>query len=224
MITRLPDLTTIYTEEAHQAFTGTQGALADARFTLTLKDDLLLAELTAEQTPLCYLRLRWHFTPEEKRTEPVRIYGDAWERGGGNLEWRGVVPERCMPWFFLVSNGTDASQQRAGRLTEGFGVKARPGAMCMWQYDTAGATLWLDVRNGGSGVVLGGRTLQAAEVIFRAYENCTAFEAGSRFCREMCSDGLTTPSPVYGSNNWYYAYGNSSQREIEEDTRIVASL
>ena len=34
----------------------------------------------------------------------------------------------------------------------------------------------------------------------------------------MCADGLTAPFPVYGSNNWYYAYGSSSQREIEEDT------
>ena len=114
MITRLPDLTTIYTEEGRQAFTGAQGALADARYTLTLKDDLLLAELTAEQTPLCYLRLRWHFTPEEKRAEPVRIYGDAWERAGGNLEWRGIVPERCMPWFALFPTEPTRSRRAKG--------------------------------------------------------------------------------------------------------------
>ena len=221
---RLPDLVTVYTETGRHAFSGAQGAHEDVACALSLENDALLVSLRAETTPVRFLRLRWHFAESEKRREAVRIYGDAWERGGGNLEWRGIVPERCMPWFFLVSNGTDAEQQRAGRLTEGFGVKVRPGAMCFWQYDTAGATLWLDVRNGGCGVILGGRTLRAAEVVFRAYENCTAFEAGSRFCHEMCADGLTAPFPVYGSNNWYYAYGNSSQREIEEDTRIVASL
>ena len=224
MITRLPDLITIYTEEGRQAFTGAQGALADARYTLTLKDDLLLAELTAEQTPLCYLRLRWHFTPEEKRAEPVRIYGDAWERAGGNLEWRGIVPERCMPWFALVSNGTDAEQAREGRKTEGFGVKTQPGAMCFWQYDASGVTLWMDVRNGGRGVVLGGRTLRAAEILFRTYENCTAFEAGQRFCREMSRGARLPKHPVYGANNWYYAYGVSSHDQILEDARIAAEL
>lgn len=224
MITRLPDLTTIYTEQDRQSFTGARGALADARYTLTLKDDLLLAELTAEQTPLCYLRLRWHFTPEEKRAEPVRIYGDAWERAGGNLEWRGIVPERCMPWFALVSNGTDAEQAREGRKTEGFGVKTQPGALCFWQYDASGVTLWMDVRNGGRGVILGGRTLRAAEILFRTYENCTAFEAGQQFCRGM-SRGVRAPKhPVYGANNWYYAYGVSSHDQILEDARIVSDL
>ncbi len=35
-----------------------------------------------------------------------------------------------MPWFCLVSSGTDLLQERAGRLTEGFGVKTQPGALC----------------------------------------------------------------------------------------------
>ena len=33
---------------------------------------------------------------------------------------------------------------------------------------------------------------------------------------------LPLPRPVYGSNNWYYAYGHSSHEEILGDTRIVA--
>ena len=80
------------------------------------------------------------------------------------------------------------------------------------------------MRSGGCGVVLGGRTLTAAEVIFRTYRDCTAFEAGARFCREMCGDGLTTPESVYGANNWYYAYGQSSAQEIEADARMLAGL
>jgi alpha-galactosidase len=31
-------------------------------------------------------------------------------------------------------------------------------------------------------------------------------------------------APVYGSNNWYYAYGNSSAEEILEDTVLLAEL
>lgn len=221
---RLPDLITLYTETEKRAFTGAEGGFNDVRYTLTETAEGLEVRVSADETPLTYLRLRWHFGIGEKRCEPLRIYGDAWERGGGDLEWRGIVPERCMPWFCLVSNGTDAYGQREGRKTDGFGVKVRPGTLCFWQYDASGVTLWMDIRNGGSGVLLLGRTLHAATVIFRTYEACTAFEAGQQFCHAMCQDPLTTPQPVYGSNNWYYAYGVSSQAEILRDTGIVARL
>lgn len=224
VITRLPDFATLYAQEGRQSFSAPQGVWADARFSVTLHGDVLRAEIQAENTPLRYLRLRWRFTEAEKRREPVRIYGDAWERAGGALEWRGVVPERCMPWFMLVSNGTDAEQQRQGRLTEGFGVKTQPGALCFWQYDAAGITLWLDIRCGGEGVILGGRTLLAAEIIFRAYADCTAFEAGQRFCRAMCPRPLLPAAPVYGANNWYYAYGISSHQEIIQDAQMAARM
>lgn len=224
MIVRLPDSITLYTETEKHGFSAPADSFQDVSYALKECADGLDVYVRGEETPLTYLRLRWHFTEAEKRNEPVHVYGDAWERGGGNLEWRSIVPERCMPWFFLVANGTDAFGQRDGRKTEGFGVKVRPGALCFWQYDASGATLWMDVRNGGSGVILKGRTLHAATVIFRTYENCTAFEAGQQFCRAMCQDPLTTPQPVYGSNNWYYAYGESSEKEILRDTAIVAKL
>ena len=119
---RLPDLVTVYTETGRYAFSGAQGAHEDVACALSLKNDALLVSLRAETTPVRFLRLRWHFAESEKRREAVRIYGDAWERGGGNLEWRGIVPERCMPWFFLVSNGTDAEQQRAERAARHLGA------------------------------------------------------------------------------------------------------
>ena len=40
------------------------------------------------------VRLRWN-----ARLDSVRsILGDAWERGYGDLEWRGFVPDRVMIW------------------------------------------------------------------------------------------------------------------------------
>ena len=30
----------------------------------------------------------------------------------------------------------------------------------------------------------------------------------------MCDDGALPEKPIYGGNNWYYAYGNSSDEEI----------
>ena len=68
--------------------------------------------------------------------------------GYGDLEWRGLVAERVMPWYFLAHDG---------KATHGYGVRTQPGAFCFWTVDAAGVSLWLDVRNGGAGVALDGR-------------------------------------------------------------------
>ncbi|MBQ8511958.1 MAG: alpha-galactosidase, partial [Clostridia bacterium] len=55
------------------------------------------------------------------------------------------------------------------------------------------------------------------------YRGSSAFDAGRAFCRLMCPVTVLPKHPVYGSNNWYYAYGKSSHDEILGDTEIVAS-
>ena len=51
-----------------------------------------------------------------------------------------------------------------------------------------------------------------------------AFAALERFCSELCPSPLMPDHPVYGSNNWYYAYGDSSHEEILQDASLLASL
>ena len=74
---RLPDLITLYTETEKRAFTGAEGGFNDVRYTLTETAEGLEVRVSADETPLTYLRLRWHFGITEKRCEPLRIYGDA---------------------------------------------------------------------------------------------------------------------------------------------------
>ena len=224
MFTRIPDKTVVVYESGARAFSAPSDAFDDVSFSVTEANDTVTVKIKADTTPLQYIKLHWYLKEEEKRTEAVRILGDAWERGYGNLEWRGIVHDRCMPWYMLVSNGTDLNRNTSGRKTEGFGVKVRPNSLCYWQYNTCEVTLTMDIRNGGSGVILGNRELTAGEIIFRTYENCSAMEAGTRFCAEMCTDPILPKHKVYGSNNWYYAYGNSSHAEIVNDTKLVAEL
>ena len=40
----------------------------------------------------------------------------------------------------------------------------------------------------------------------------------------MCTDPIFPECPVYGSNNWYYAYGDSSEEEILSDTDYILKL
>lgn len=195
----------------------------DVKVELNLTGGDLLVYAEADTTPLYHLRLRWNFTEDECR-RGVKVMGDAWERSYGELEWRGVVPHRFMPWYVLVSNGDDLNSDTNGRFTEAFGVAVRPSAMCTWQYDTKGVNLWLDLRCGGEGVILASRKLEVCNVMMREYRDMSAFDAGKSFCGEMCTDPLRPPHTVYGSNNWYYAVGDSSHEQILRDTELIASL
>jgi len=97
------------------------------------------------------LQFRWRVDTRQA----LRYLGDHWERSYGDLEWRGEVPGRTMPWYFLAHDGT---------RTHGYGVRTGPAALCFWNADAEGISLWCDVRSGGVPVRLGERTLEIAAV------------------------------------------------------------
>ncbi len=186
-------------------------ARGDVRVSCRRQGDTLEIFILAAATPVRRVRLRWQFSQELRG----RILGDAWERAYGDMEWASVNPFRTLPWYALVNEGPD---------TAAYGVMVRPGAICSWQLDPEGVTLWLDVRSGGEGVRLGGRRLAAARVVSRVYSNMDPFDAARDFCRRMCVDPILPPKPVYGSNNWYYAYGRSSAERILSEADYMARL
>lgn len=212
-IMKYPDAITVDTQNDCRHFSGNRQAVSEEDVTVSFRQeaDCLKVFVTAQTTPLKYLRLRWNIP----MPEDAQYLGDAWERGYGTLEWRNMVPERAFPWYFLASKGED---------TAGYGVKVRPNSMCFWQCDPNGITLWMDIRNGGNGVLLGGRELECAQIVCLFQKGCTAFETAQQFCKVMCTDPILPPKPVYGSNNWYYAYGMSSQEEILSDTDYLMGL
>ena len=193
---------------------------SEGRIELTLEGDELKVRATTYGVGIRYIQLRFN----EKTRKDVKILGDAYERGYGDLSWQTIRPERCMPWYMAASNGSDIVKSYTGRLTECFGVEVCPNAICFWQYDTEGVTLWLDLRCGGSGTELGGRMLDCATVIFKEYRDVSAHSALEQFASEMCKTPYLPTHKVYGSNNWYYAYGKSSHGEILEDTKLLADM
>jgi alpha-galactosidase len=169
--------------------------------------------VTAPRTRLTRLRLRWH----GEFPADCRFLGDHWERSYGDLEWRGLAGDRLMPWYFLNANrGT----------THGYGVKTGAASICSWQADAGGITLWLDIGNGGGGVELGERRLEAATVVFRkGHPGESPLDAARAFCRMMCDKPILPAKPIYGSNNWYYAYGqNTSAAASLKDAALLAEL
>lgn len=184
---------------------------SDAKVDFKLQSNKLSVYLEAEKEHPCFVRLRWNY-----RTDyPVRILGDAWERGYGDFEWCPINEDRFMPWYFLVNDG---------KTTVGCGVMVQPNSFVSFSYDAMGVTAYVDVRCGAVGVELGGRTLHCCDVVCEKYEGISTFEAAKRFCKKMCPNPILPKKPVYGGNNWYYAYGKSSREEILADVSLLSSL
>lgn len=187
-----------------------------------LSNDVLTLKITSDITPICFIKLLWKLSETEKRGKStVKVLGDAWERGYGDLEWQRINQDRNMPWYFAVSNGSDSVKDTEGRFTECFGVKVRPTAFCQWNYSDDEITLTLDIRNGGTGVILNGRTLNVAEIIFNDYIDVSAYDAISRFCKEMCMSVQLPTSPVFGFNDWYFSYGSSNGELILNSAKML---
>lgn len=87
----------------------------------TVQLDGLGVTLASQVKSIKYIKLLWNFCLSEK----YQVLGDQWERAYGDLEWRGIVPERIMPWYFLTNNGL---------VTDGYGVRTAqtPFAVGSW--------------------------------------------------------------------------------------------
>ena len=168
--------------------------------------------LAAPSLPLTHLRLRW----SAPHPEDILVLGDAWERSYGDLGWRNLVPERSLPWYCAIHQSA---------TTHCYGVETGAASFAFWQVDSSGIALWLDLRNGGDGVLLEGRTLKAATLVTRRGEiGEPIHQVLSTFCRSMCPSPRLPKTTVYGSNDWYYAYGKNNAEGILRDAELVASL
>lgn len=193
------------------ALTGKSACWGEITVELAQTDEALNFYAMAQNVRLSEIVLHW-----EREFPAETLYtGGAWERGYGDLHWGCRQYERVFPWYLLAN---------AGGITEAYGVKVRPGAICWWAVSGTGIALHLDVRCGGDGVLLQGRKLCAASAVYRRYTEGSAFEAARSFCGVMCTDPVLPAEPVYGGNNWYYAYGNSSHQDILSDTAQLAEL
>ena len=175
--------------------------------------------LGSPSQPVQRIHLRWKC----RFPSGLLALGDAWERSYGDLEWRPLQAERAMPWYVMLHGGAK---------TAGMGVKTGAASFAFWQVDPAGISLWLDVRNGGNGVELGKRQLAMATIV--TYNGATgesAFAATRGLCRAMAEGtkvpakrGVSSVDAIYGSNDWYYAYGRNTHDGLLRDADLVKSV
>ena len=158
----------------------------------------LAAGLYAPSTKVKYIRARW----DEPAREGSLYLGDQWERGYGDLRWEALDAERIMPWYYL--------ETVEGRIY-GHGVMTGCSSFCSWKVSEGSVELTMDVRNGSHGVSLGDRRLDMAVILdFEGADGEDEYASLHRFCKIMCPNPRLPKDPVYGVNDWYFAYGHNS--------------
>jgi alpha-galactosidase len=177
-----------------------------------IADNEVAIDVHAPGIAIRYIHVRWSIPVPTS----LLVLGDHWERSYGDLGWRNIIPERVLPWYFATWDG---------HTCHAYGVKTQPRSLCFWQLDSDGVSLWLNLSNGGSGVKLGQRTLTAATIVTRrGTPGEEAAGALRSFCHQMCAQPTRKFQPVYGTNDWYYAYGNNTAEQILDDTDFIAGL
>jgi len=203
---------------------GMQTLTSKDRSTWTWRDVMVLLTPQAEgglqvtvHSPTAALhavQLQWKYAQKSGAT----VLGDAWERTYGDVQFQPPGFARKLPWYF-VQHGTRPAD------TACFGVKTGCNTLCYWQVGGGQMQLTLDTSSGGVAVQLGARTLDAATVLAttgRPGEN--TFATARRFCGTMSPAPRLPRQPVYGINDWYFAYGKNSSALILEHTALLADL
>ena len=120
---RAPNLVSVRTSSGDQQLRRTPGSIGQwdgtglSVRTVNGSRNSLHVELAAPGAAVLRIGLRWHGRLGTTRL----LVGDAWERGYGDFEWRGFVPDRVMPWYVMASDGV---------RTNGYGVRTGANAFC----------------------------------------------------------------------------------------------
>ncbi|MBO5858360.1 MAG: alpha-galactosidase [Clostridia bacterium] len=185
---------------------------SDACIETTVNGNTLDLYLTATDDKVKFIEIEWNFESDND----ILVLGDAWERSYGELEFLPLAENnRLMPWYFIATNNKECFC---------FGVKTQPNAFISFTYNTDGIKALIDCRNGDCGVHLNGRKIHLATFIYKKYDSADAFASLCDYCKTICDNPIFPKERVYGGNNWYYAYGNSSFDEIVSDAKFQKEL
>lgn len=167
--------------------------------------DALRVRLYPSEKAYRHVRIRWN----GDLSDVTNVYGDDWARYINETPWSGVTPQAILPWYVHAYDGERLSS---------FGVKTGPDAFCAFSLDQYGITLWIDVKNGGAGVVLS-EPLDVCDIICdEGIIGEDPFVSAEKFCARMCEKPVALDQPLFGVNNWYWAYGNISHDSIMVET------
>ena len=182
-----------------------------------VKNGALAVTLYPTARPYLRVKLRW----DGDLSSGLLCLGDGWERVGLSTKkdyegmWTGIEPRRRMPWYFHLFDGA---------ALHSFGVKTGPSVFVWFECDASGISAWLDVRSGGRACELS-EPLLACEVVCReGREGEIPYRAAEAFCRMMCDKPNLPTEPIFGVNNWYWAYGNITHDIVMDECSYLMEM
>ncbi len=172
----------------------------------------IVIEIQSPQSALSAVTLYWN----KPSATAAAILNDHWERTYGDVSWHPAEASEILPWYFMEYNNKN---------TNGFGVKTGTKSFCFWQIGNSKLSLTLDTRSGGNGVQLGNKKLSAAEIVtIKSNAGESPFQTTRRFAKLMCDKARMPLQPVYGINDWYFSYGNNTEKLIIEHTEMMVPM
>ncbi len=212
---KLPDSVSIQTSDGwHDMQSSGQSMWKynDVEVRLKPAGDVVSVFIQSPTLTLKTVKISWKY-PISKT---ALLLGDHWERTYGDVQWQAPDQKAKMPWYAIEHDGDK---------TNCFGVKTGASAICYWEANGDSLSLSLDTTSGGDGVQLKSRTLHGADIITTKNEgNENVFATVRRFCKMMCDHPRKVAQPVYGINDWYFAYGHNSAELILQHTSLMAPL
>lgn len=164
--------------------------------------------------PVKYLKLRF----QSDLSFVNSVYGDQWERcyyNIGSLEWRSVMANRVLPWFcYLIGDGQMAC----------YGVKTGANCFAYWQVDTRGVTLFLNLTCADAGTALQEPIVAVEVVQCFGDEGEDSYKVACGFASQMCEHPVLPKTPIFGVNNWYWAYGKISAESVLHETDYLLEM
>ena len=164
-------------------------------------------------SPVKYLKFR--FSGDFSRVD--KVYGDQFERQSfkAYLEWRSVMGSRILPWFcYVVADNRMAC----------YGVKTGCDCFAMFQVDTHGVTLFLNLCNGNDGTDLQEPLLACEVVQLFGKEGDDEYDLAKSFAKKMCDNPVLPKTPIFGVNNWYWAYSHISFESVCQESAYLQEM
>ncbi len=212
-VLRAPDNAFGATEATLFRFEEASTKCCDVKYDYIVGENSAKVVIYPSGSPVKFLKLR--FRGEMEFID--KVYGDQWERTGQHcyLEWRSVMSARLMPWYsYAIGDNKMAC----------YGVKTGADCFASWMIDTHGVTLFLNLTNGRGGTDLK-EPLVACEIVeFFGKEGEDPYKVAKKFSYMMCDAPVLPKEPIFGVNNWYWAYGRISHDVIMTETDYLMKM
>lgn len=212
-VLRNPDFVTGATEASPLRFEEKGDYVCPVQYQYVVGETSAKIVIEPSGSPVKYLKLRFDgdFTFVDK------VYGDQWERSsvGAYIEWRSVMSSRNLPWFCYL---------RGDNQTACYGVKTGADCFALWQVDTHGITLFLNLCCGNDGTDLQEPIVACEVVQLIGAEGDDTYKTARQFSKMMCDKPVLPRTPIYGVNNWYWAYGDISREIVRHETDYLMQM